>query len=85
MVNVRHARGSVDGGLNGDVSSPAMTYVMSQGYVRHFVGPSPQYLTAVYRTLTSNFPELSNRPIDICDYTGNIACRLIFSSCLCGQ
>lgn len=53
-----------------DVSASATVYVMAQRYVQTFVDPSPQYLTAVYRTLTRNFPELSGRPLEICDYTG---------------
>lgn len=53
-----------------DVLTPATTYIMAPRLVQMFVPPSPQYLTAVYRTLTKNFPELSDRPIEVCDYTG---------------
>lgn len=87
MVNVRVTDGSnllIDGGNGGDngdgtrggfrdVSSSAITYVMSQRRVQSFTVPTPQYLTAVYNTLTTNFPELSDRPIEICDYTGERA------------
>ncbi|CAM9238482.1 unnamed protein product [Ectocarpus sp. 13 AM-2016] len=53
-----------------DVASSAITYIMSQRLVQTYVPPSPQYLTAVYRTLTSSFPEFLDRPLEICDYTG---------------
>ncbi|CAM9452214.1 unnamed protein product [Ectocarpus sp. 6 AP-2014] len=53
-----------------DVASSAITYIMSQHLVQTYVPPSPQYLTAVYRTLTSSFPEFLDRPLEICDYTG---------------
>lgn len=56
------------------VASSAITYVMSQHLAQIFVPPSPQYLTAVYRTLTSSFPEFSDRAIEICDYTGEKKC-----------
>eukprot|EP00752_Nemacystus_decipiens_P010492 g9347.t2 len=60
---------------NGDaacslVESSAITYVMSPHLVQKFVHPSPQYLTAVYRTLTSSFPEFLDRALEICDHTG---------------
>lgn len=84
-VSVRVAKGTAEDGENGDtatagdgtgvaafssVESSAITYVMTPRLVQKFVPPSPQYLTAVYRTLTSSFPEFSDRPIEICDYTG---------------
>lgn len=52
------------------VTCSAITYVMAQRLAQRFVAPSPQYLTAVYRTLTSSFPEFSDRAIEIRDYTG---------------
>ncbi len=52
------------------VASSAITYVMTQRFVRTFAPPSPQYLTAVYRTQTSSFPELAGEAIDVCDHTG---------------
>eukprot|EP00903_Cladosiphon_okamuranus_P011626 g10935.t1 len=77
MVNVHVAEGAEDG-VDGNaatvntarVESSAITYVMSPHLVHKFVQPTPQYLTAVYRTLTSSFPEFSGRPIEICDHTG---------------
>lgn len=53
-----------------EVASSAITYIMSQHLVQTFVPPSPQYLTAVYRTLTSSFPEFLDSPLEVCDYTG---------------
>ncbi|CAM9260985.1 unnamed protein product [Pylaiella littoralis] len=53
------------------VTCSAIAYVMAQRLARRFVAPSPQYLTAVYRTLTSSFPEFSDRAIEIRDYTGS--------------
>lgn len=53
-----------------DVLSSAITYVMLYPHVGTFVHPSLQYLTAVYRTMTSSFPELSDQAIEICDHTG---------------
>ena len=52
------------------VESSAITYIMSPHLVQKFAHPSPQYLTAVYRTLTSSFPEFAGRAIEICDHTG---------------
>lgn len=54
----------------GYVSTPAITYIMSKQCVETFVQPSAAYLTSVYRTLTENFSELSGKPIDVCDFTG---------------
>lgn len=84
MVTVRMGGGTTEinggGGSNGgggdtslvrDVSTPAMTYIMSEQFASNFVHPTPQYLTAVYRTLTTNFPERSDLPVDVCDYTGS--------------
>ncbi|CAM9697838.1 unnamed protein product [Ectocarpus fasciculatus] len=53
------------------VASSAITYIMSHRLVQTFFPPSPQYLTAVYRTLTSSFPEFLDRPVEVCDYTGS--------------
>lgn len=57
------------------VMTPAITYIMSERLVRTFVQPSPQYLTAVYRTLTLSFPELLGVPLEVCDYTGESSKR----------
>lgn len=53
-----------------DVLCSAITYVMLYPHVGTFAPPSPQYLTAVYRTMTSSFPELSDQAIEVCDHTG---------------
>ena len=63
-------RGSTAVAASSLVESSAITYIMSPHLVQKFVHPSPQYLTAVYRTLTSSFPEFSDRAIEICDHTG---------------
>lgn len=66
-------RGGVFGGHKiryGYVSTPAITYIISQQYVETFVQPSTAYLTSVYRTITENFSGLSGKPIEVCDFTG---------------
>ena len=83
MVNVRvsrngdgveeGAKAKAGGGIPVDghyVFAPAMTYIMSRPYVEKFVPPDPAYLTSVYHTLNGSIPELSGRPIEVCDYTG---------------
>ncbi|CAM9561178.1 unnamed protein product [Scytosiphon promiscuus] len=62
---------SDDNGAFVDVLCSAITYVMLYPHVGTFVPPSPQYLTAVYRTMTSSFPELSDQAIEVCDHTGS--------------
>lgn len=85
MVNVRVVAEGTEVGEHGNttttrdstadaafslVEASAITYIMSPHLVQNFVHPSPQYLTAVYRTLTSSFPEFADRAIEICDHTG---------------